>query len=268
MNVLVFTTFIAAGSFAAGFLGAHRSGRRRRYRAHARSLRHRHSLRHRRLARFRHRHLIRCRRVLCARRLCQHPHRHAPRDRHHRRRAHRCHHRRHGPGAQERSGARFWSDADGLRISHEPHTSRRHLQRACRSACQSTPPRRNDANSGRADFLSRPPGAPGVRVDVFRRRTLGAAWHRFGSAEGPGDGPGHVHPFQGLDHDQQFHDRRHRCRQRGGVPQPWLHRSWPGAARGAGCPARLGRRRGCSCSSTRPFFAGSSVPSSCYWPCR
>ncbi len=48
---------------------------------------------------------------------------------------------------------------------------------------------------------------------------------RLGSREGPGHGSGDASPVQGLDHDEQLHDRRDRRGQRRHLSSPRPHRS-------------------------------------------
>ena len=56
------------------------------------------------------------------------------------------------------------------------------------------------------------------RLMVGGRRAVGAAGHRLRGVQGAGDGPGDAAAVQGLDHDQQLHDRRDRGRQRRRLP--------------------------------------------------
>ena len=85
--------------------------------------------------------------------------------------------------------------------------------------------------------LPRASRAARLRHHVRGRHPVWAAGHRLGGLQGPGHGPGHAPSLQGIDDDEQLHDRRDRRRQRRGLPEPGLHRSrhrHAGHARGAG----------------------------------
>ena len=62
-----------------------------------------------------------------------------------------------------------------------------------------------------------------LQLDVWGGRSLRAAGDRVGRSQGSGHGPGDEDPLQGLDHDQQFHDRRDCGGERRGVSGPGLH---------------------------------------------
>ena len=80
------------------------------------------------------------------------------------------------------------------------------------------------SDTRRQTVVSRAPSSDRVWVDVRRRnpfRSVGD-WLRCG--QGPGDGPCHAAPVQGLDHHQQFHDRGHGGRQRGDLSTTRVYR--------------------------------------------
>src|SRR6185437_13223592 len=75
-----------------------------------------------------------------------------------------------------------------------------------------------------------------IRADVRRRNSLGAARNRIGNREGPGHGQDDAAAVQGLDDNQQLHDRCDRCRECGSLPAPWLHRAGACFSSDAGSP--------------------------------
>src|SRR5271170_3100629 len=89
---------------------------------------------------------------------------------------------------------------------------------------------RDDAAAGRVlsdgrwnEVVSRAACAAGVWVDVRGRGAFGIAGDRIGSGESAGDGSGDEDTVQGVDYDQQFHDRRDGGSERGHLSAARLH---------------------------------------------
>ena len=79
-------------------------------------------------------------------------------------------------------------------------------------------PRFKLSDRRRLDRLPRAPRAARLRLDGDCRRPVRTSGHRLGRFQSPRHGPGDAHSLQGVHHDQQLHDRRHRRRQRRGLP--------------------------------------------------
>ena len=68
--------------------------------------------------------------------------------------------------------------------------------------------------------------------DDLRRPYIGLTGHRFGRIEGCGHGRLDAYPFQGVNHYQQFYDRRNCCGERRGLPATRVYTSRAGYASG------------------------------------
>ena len=82
----------------------------------------------------------------------------------------------------------------------------------------------------------------------------GLLGHRRGRLQGARDGPRHAGAAQGLDHDQQLHDRRDRGGERGRLLLPRRHqplRRRAGRPRGAARHRRWARGCSCGCAGRR-----------------
>ena len=71
------------------------------------------------------------------------------------------------------------------------------------------------SHAGRTASISRRRPALGFCADVGGGRALRAVGDRLGGLQGPGHGPGDEAPLQGVDDDQQLHDRSDRGGQAG-----------------------------------------------------
>ena len=86
----------------------------------------------------------------------------------------------------------------------------------------------------------------GFALMIDRRRAFGPAGHWIGRIQGAGDGSGHEVAVQGVDDDEQFHDRRDRGGERRHLFEPRLHRARIGDAGDAGRAGGLGSRNASS----------------------